>query len=110
MICNADCTILIRTVNPISHQYEWNKKIYTNVYFECFKSSNIAGDKKDGCYCCIYNQTSIEAKMEDIIVKGIIEDNNINITDIKNRYQTFSISKITICDTGNIKHIEIESI
>ena len=48
--------------------------------------------------------------MEDIIVKGIIEDNNINITDIKNRYQTFSISKITICDTGNIKHIEIESI
>lgn len=109
MISNADCTLLIRTVNPISHQYEWEKKVYTNVYFECFKSSNV-DSKKDSCYCCIYNQTSIDAKIEDIIVKDTIQDNNIDITNIKNRYQTFSISKITICDIGNLKHIEIEGV
>lgn len=106
MISNADCTLLIRTVNPILRQYKWEKKVYTNVYFECFKSSNV-DSKKDSCYCCIYD-TSIDAKVEDIIVKGIVFEDAVNITDIKERYPAFSISKVTICDIGSIKHTEIE--
>lgn len=109
MISNADCTILTRSVNQ-DRQYSWSKSTYKNVYFECNKNSSTDEKPKEesNCYCCIYNQTPINANIGDIIAKGVIEEDNINITDIKNKYQTFNISKIAIYDTGNIKHIEIE--
>ncbi len=105
MISNADCTILTRSVND-KKQYIWNKKIYHDVYFET-SSGNDTKEHQNHCYCCIYD-TSIDAKIEDIIIKGIVFEDVVNITDIKKKYPTFSISKVTICDIGNIKHTEIE--
>lgn len=105
MISNADCTILTRSIDD-NRQYIWTKKVYNNVYFECSKGSDLK-ENQSSCYCCIYD-TSIDAKVEDIIVKGIVFEDVANITDIKEKYPTFSISKVTICDIGSTKHTEIE--
>lgn len=105
MISNSNCTILTRSIDD-NRQYLWTKKVYRNVYFECSKGSDLKKNQS-GCYCCIYD-TSVDAKVEDIIVKGVVLEDTINITDIKEKYPTFSILKVTICDIGNIKHTEIE--
>lgn len=109
MIINADCTILTRSIDQ-NRKYSWHKSVYKGVYFEFQRQSttDTSPQSKDSCYCCIYGETEVNAKIGDIIIKGDIPENDINITDIKARYQAFTISKITLCDTGNIKHIEIE--
>lgn len=109
MITNSDCTILSRTVNQ-NRQYVWEKMIYNNVYFECNKISTSGETLKEesACYCCIYRDTSINAKLGDIIVKGIVEDTEIDITKIMSKYNAYSITKIQFFNVGNLKHTEIE--
>ena len=109
MITNSHCTILSRTVNQ-NRQYVWEKTIYNNVYFECNKIS-INGEtpkEESACYCCIYGNTSINAKLGDIIVKGIVEDTEIDITKIQSKNYAYCITKIQSFDVGNLKHTEIE--
>lgn len=109
MVTNSDCTILSRTVNQ-NRQYVWKKTIHNNVYFEFNKISTSGETPKEEstCYCCIYGDTSINAKLGDIIVKGIVEDTEIDITKIMSNYNAYSITKIQFFNVGNLKHTEIE--
>ena len=111
MLINTDCTVLTRSTNPETRLYEWEKEVYRDVYFETKTATNETGQSHKGkkyCYCCIYGITQINAKIDDIIVKGEISENITDITEIKSKYPAFSITSITPCDMGNTKHIEIE--
>lgn len=109
MIVNTDCTILTRSTDSKKRQYEWSKTIYKNVYFESTTNSARENPKSENsCYCCIYGITTIDANIDDIIVKGELLTDDFNITDIKKKYEAYNIRKIAIYDIGNSKHIEIE--
>ena len=110
MITNFDCTLLTKTVTS-DRDYTWDKCIYKDVYFESYvggEQAETSTKPTHKCYCCIYGITSVNAHIGDIIVKGAVKEDVVDITSIKNTYVAYSISKISIYDTGRTKHVEIE--
>lgn len=114
MYTNSDMTIYCKTYNQNTRTDEWVRHEINKVFWDNCKGSNVKKsgmDAADSVNVFIpLSSSSIEPKIGDYIVKGIVKEEFTKITELSKKYSdSHVITKVDRKDFGSsvMRHWEV---
>lgn len=108
MTTNSQMTHYKKIYDEITRNYRYERHLIPAVMWQSTTSANVnEGYQNKNAVNVFIPSTDNDYLIGDIIVKGNIEKDIINLSDLKEYQEVYNITSVKCFDYGTLKHIEL---